>query len=305
MKRLATFVLLVVLAFAAGGLLDGPTKPAKAAGTAPVERVRQFLYPGADFVNVVSQECLPDNRVRIFVTWNPYNLGPEWIDLTLQNNGWIFGTFIGLGAMPPTQSNFTWDWLLPGQTHYLRINTLTAFGWYPSSTISFVTRNDCFFDIDSDGDGVPNSQDNCPFMPGPALNNGCPVGGGAILCDPVTGWCPGQLPPASRCPAQLQIQVFPQPPAGCVWPTKGEGAAYVNGEAIRVCYWVNQAMNVFIQTLRPDGSLATNAGPGFDDGRGNCVDGVVGVPPAGQRTIRLFTGAQFNQLLDTAVWIGQ
>ncbi len=30
-------------------------------------------------------------------------------------------------------------------------------------------------DGDSDGDGVPNSQDNCPNVAGPASNNGCPV----------------------------------------------------------------------------------------------------------------------------------
>ncbi|OJJ18565.1 hypothetical protein BKI52_23425 [marine bacterium AO1-C] len=30
-------------------------------------------------------------------------------------------------------------------------------------------------DIDSDGDGVLNSQDNCPTVVGPASNNGCPV----------------------------------------------------------------------------------------------------------------------------------
>ncbi|WP_438710893.1 thrombospondin type 3 repeat-containing protein [Aquimarina muelleri] len=28
---------------------------------------------------------------------------------------------------------------------------------------------------DSDGDGVPNSQDNCPNVAGPASNNGCPI----------------------------------------------------------------------------------------------------------------------------------
>ncbi|MGG8496268.1 hypothetical protein ACQY1Q_07605 [Tenacibaculum sp. TC6] len=31
------------------------------------------------------------------------------------------------------------------------------------------------FDCDSDSDGVPDSQDNCPNQAGPASNNGCPV----------------------------------------------------------------------------------------------------------------------------------
>jgi OOP family OmpA-OmpF porin len=29
--------------------------------------------------------------------------------------------------------------------------------------------------IDSDGDGIPDHLDKCPFAPGPASNNGCPI----------------------------------------------------------------------------------------------------------------------------------
>lgn len=29
--------------------------------------------------------------------------------------------------------------------------------------------------LDSDGDGIPDHLDNCPFQPGPASNNGCPI----------------------------------------------------------------------------------------------------------------------------------
>src|SRR3712207_2854809 len=32
---------------------------------------------------------------------------------------------------------------------------------------------------DADGDGVPDSQDQCPNEPGPSSNNGCPTGGGS------------------------------------------------------------------------------------------------------------------------------
>jgi len=305
MKRVLLLALLLALAASAGHFARGGPI-AEASGTTPTERATRFEYPGADFVTVVSQECLPGNRVRIFVNWNPYNFGPQWIDLSLFNNDFIFGTFIGLGPMPPNQNNFMWDGLLPGLRHYLRINTLTAFGWFPSATITFVTRNDCGFAlIDSDGDGIADVSDACPTLPGPAVNNGCPFNQGATNCDPVTGWCPGQPPPPSRCPVQPQILIFPPPAAGCVWPTKGNGATYVNGEPIRICYWVNQAMNVLVQSQRPDGSVINNAGPGFDDGRGNCTDGVVGVPPAGQRTIRLLTGPQFNQPIATGFWIGQ
>ena len=38
--------------------------------------------------------------------------------------------------------SFTWDGILPGLTHYMRINTLTPYGWAVSQTITFTTR-DC------------------------------------------------------------------------------------------------------------------------------------------------------------------
>lgn len=44
---------------------------------------------------------------------------------------------------------------------------------YKSSTYSIVVNTAS--DPDSDGDGVPDSQDNCPNESGPVSNNGCPI----------------------------------------------------------------------------------------------------------------------------------
>ena len=49
-------------------------------------------YPGADNFQVVGQECLNANNVRLQMAWTSYNLGAQWFDVSLQNNGWIWGT---------------------------------------------------------------------------------------------------------------------------------------------------------------------------------------------------------------------
>jgi hypothetical protein len=81
--------------------------------------------------------------------------------------------------------------------------------------------------------------------------------------------------------------------------TKGENSSYVVGEQVTICYWVNQPMYVQVTTQRPDGTIVNAFAPGNDDGNGNCVLGVTGVP-AGQRTTRLY--GPNSQLLDTTVW---
>jgi hypothetical protein len=109
----------------------------------------------ASSVTVVGQQCLTANDVRVAFNWNGLNEGAQWVDLSLTNNGFMPGTFVGLGPIASGQTNFAWDGILGGFTHYLRINTLTAFGWSISPTIVFTTRNDCAFAISQTPRGVP------------------------------------------------------------------------------------------------------------------------------------------------------
>jgi hypothetical protein len=314
---------------------------ALAQGDVPPGGQTRLEYPGADTVWVVQQWCMPDGTVGIEVRWNSYNLGIQWFDISHNNNGWIPGTFVGIGALAPWENSMTpWFGIRPNAFTYIRVNTNISGFWYPSSTIQFQTRSDCAYQppfdsdgdgvpnnqdacpfqpgpswnngcpvqqpLDSDGDGVPNNQDACPFQPGPPWNNGCPAGGPPPggMCDPVTGWCPGQPAPLSRCPAMPQILIFPPPLSGCVWPQKGDAAHYADGENIIFCYWVSQPANVLLQIQLPTGNLQTiTQGP--DDGRGNCIDpaGSVTIPPSGTRTLRLYGGTNYTQLLDTKTYI--
>ena len=81
--------------------------------------------------------------MRINLAWGAPNEGAQWVDLSLSNNGWAPGTFIGIGPFGAFDGAGTWSGLQPGLLHFLRINTVTPFGWTQSQTISFMTRADC------------------------------------------------------------------------------------------------------------------------------------------------------------------
>ncbi len=121
-----------VIALAGGGI-----SPAKV-GTEVAQ-----AYPNADNVRIVGQSCLPDGTAQVNVAWQTFDQGPQWLDLSLSDNGFAPGTFVGLGPRPADQSSQPWGGLIPGLTHFLRVNTNTQYGWQPSQTIAFTTRGDC------------------------------------------------------------------------------------------------------------------------------------------------------------------
>jgi hypothetical protein len=270
-KKLLLLPLLVVAAF----LVLGSSGDKPLAGPSIVEAA----WPGADFVNVVSQECLPNNKVRIHVTWVTYNQGHQWVDLSLFNNGWEWGTFLGAGPLPPWQSSLTWDGLLPGYWHYLRVNTLTPWGWVPSHTIAFFTRTDCQFHVsDADRDGIPDNQDACPFTPGTWQFNGCP---------------PPPPPNPVHCSFDTTTTIVQQDIRGCVVTDRTH---YEVGDLVTYCYEVSRPMHVRIVTHKPDMTIFVVV-DGFDDGTGGCVSARAGLP-TGVRQVEMFGGPN-NDLLDT------
>jgi len=121
-------------------------------------------FPNVDNLAVSGQTCLSDGTVGLSLSWTSYNQGGQWVDLTLFDNGFAPGSFVGLGPLSSGQNSFTWNGLKPGLLHFLRINTLAPSGWMPTA-ISFVSRGDC-----------------APYAPGNANNVGvvtqaCDAGG--------------------------------------------------------------------------------------------------------------------------------
>ena len=215
-------------------------------------------YPGADNFQIVGQDCLSGTNVRLQMAWTSYGFGPQWFDVSLFNNGWVWGTFVGAGPIASGQSTFTWDGFVPNARHYLRVNTLTQFGWYESQTVTFVTRT-CF------GGG------------------GGGGGGGARVgphCDGVA-WCAGDGIP-TMC-AQQGLY------AGCVWVNRiyTNPYSYNPGEPIAICYWLPAPAYVVIQTQRLNTGGITPNLSAADDGAGDCLQGTVGAFGDRRTTLQL------------------
>ena len=77
--------------------------------------------------------------VQVVFLWAPSRQGQQWLDLSVFNNGFAPGTVVGVGPLSPDAWAFVWDGLLPGVTHYVRVNTLTPWGWQPGATAAFTT----------------------------------------------------------------------------------------------------------------------------------------------------------------------
>jgi hypothetical protein len=220
-------------------------------------------YPGVDNFQVTGQDCLNSNNVRLYLQWTSYNLGPQWFDVSLQNNGWIWGTFVGAGPIASGQNTFTWDGFVPGARHYLRVNTLTQFGWYESQTYSFTTRT-CF---GGGGGGGSKTGPKCD---------------GAYWCagDPIPSFC-----------AQQGLY------NGCIWVNRiTDPYSYFPGNPLSICYWVPSAGSLYIQTIRTPGNAVTVQANGYDDGAGDCFQGTAGVS-GDRRTILQFNGNYVDQVL--------
>jgi hypothetical protein len=314
MKRvmLVFSIATLILAFGMAPWRSAPVAASAETATGHVGTNRP-LFPWADSLHIVSEQCLQDGQVLVHFDWVTYNFGQQWVDLSVHNNGWQSGTFIGLGPLGPQQTSYEWSGLIPGQWHYLRINTLTAFGWQPSETYPFFSRSDCGIQyFDGDGDGVANQFDSCPTQFGLPQFSGCPAPYVPLahMCENPngTGWCPGQPAPAQHCGFSAQAVstfgiVSPQviTTEACVWQPRGEGAFYYPSEVVTICYLPSHPMQLHVMTHMALGDTNLIASV-FDDGHGNCTrTDILGRPlqvgqTRGLRTIYLYSN---NQLLDT------
>jgi len=95
----------------------------------------------ASQITVSAQGCetASPGSVSATLSWAPSRRGEQWLDISLFNNRFAPGTFVGIGPFPPETNRFVWSGLRPGLTHFLRINTRSPFGWEPSESIAFGT----------------------------------------------------------------------------------------------------------------------------------------------------------------------
>jgi hypothetical protein len=86
--------------------------------------------------------CQHDGRTTDTYSWEPLGRnmgappqGPQWLDVSLVNNGFAPGTFFSIGPIPGNVGYQVAPSLGSRDTvHYWRINTLTPLGWVASPT---------------------------------------------------------------------------------------------------------------------------------------------------------------------------
>lgn len=92
---------------------------------------------GAAFDLRVSQTC-SGGRANVTFSWSSAR-GQQWLDLSLADNGFAPGTFVGAG--PVSGSSYTWTGLVSGSRHCVRINQFLGGGaWVTSETWVFTTQ---------------------------------------------------------------------------------------------------------------------------------------------------------------------
>ncbi|MPZ50137.1 MAG: hypothetical protein GEU75_12720 [Dehalococcoidia bacterium] len=88
----------------------------------------------------ITQSCLADGRLEVTFDWRGNNpaASQQWLDLSLFNNGWAPGSFLGAGPLDPSSQRLAWSGLQQGSVHFVRLNQLLAAGvWDPSPTFTF------------------------------------------------------------------------------------------------------------------------------------------------------------------------
>jgi hypothetical protein len=93
--------------------------------------------PGA-VINQPVVQCF-GGTANVTFSWTPVaNAEVQYVDLSLANNGFAGGTFIGFGPLTGTTNSIQWNGLVAGQTHYWRVSAgVPGAGWVFSATGSF------------------------------------------------------------------------------------------------------------------------------------------------------------------------
>ncbi len=94
----------------------------------------------ADKVIVAKQECSPTGQVKVSFAWQSAAQGNQWLDLSGVPDNFVSPAIMSVGPMPSQMTTAVADGLPTRTPYYVRVNTQTASGWSPSSTLSFTTQ---------------------------------------------------------------------------------------------------------------------------------------------------------------------
>lgn len=93
-------------------------------------------------LTLTQQLCDPNHlgQVEAVFGWTPAG-GSQWMDVSIFDNGFAPGTFIGIGPINPLYNNNRIHAMRPNTTHFVRVNSLTEDGWVLTETLAFATMN--------------------------------------------------------------------------------------------------------------------------------------------------------------------
>jgi hypothetical protein len=103
---------------------------------------RQAAAEGeASGLAVVSQTCTDGFRVQVILSWTPSGAGEQWVDFSLQNDGFSTPYYHG-GPFDASRSEATLNNLEAQRNYYVRVSTWNGSEWVRSDLFAFTTGCD-------------------------------------------------------------------------------------------------------------------------------------------------------------------
>jgi hypothetical protein len=125
--------MLSILVFGLALALVGPRNFAgQGTGTAEAD------WPGATGALIFAQTCTTPDAVQVNLGWTASHQGTQWVDMSPFDNGFIPGSYMATGPLASDQGSLVWGNLRPNTVYFVRVNTLTPWGWMPTFNV-FVT----------------------------------------------------------------------------------------------------------------------------------------------------------------------
>lgn len=102
--------------------------------------VKAFVPCGRPQLLAPTYTCTGGGRATIHFRWAPASPAGinQFLDLSLFNNNFGPGTFVGGGPFQPWAYSLSWPNVLANVAHFWRVNTSSIFGWNTSETRSFI-----------------------------------------------------------------------------------------------------------------------------------------------------------------------
>ena len=87
---------------------------------------------------VESETCTDGFKVQGVLSWTPSGAGTQWVDFSLQNDGFSTPYYHG-GPFDASRSEATLNNLEPQRNYYVRVSTWNGSGWSRSALFAFTT----------------------------------------------------------------------------------------------------------------------------------------------------------------------